>query len=169
MRNHLSSALGIFTNTRFSQRPCSKATGWGSTFSLRLRDLFGLWHLFWAFGKISFRLRVLCGGTSCICRPEFKFTSQYLVKVDDFFLHYLQKVTLLFSFLFGKKIMIFTAWRNLLWAGWRSDGTIFTFRMARPWSCTNPLEQTSEQLQLASWKWGKSLNGLRVDYMELCN
>ena len=28
-----------------------------------------------------------------LCRPEFKFTSQYLVKVDDFFLHYLQKVS----------------------------------------------------------------------------
>ena len=25
-------------------------------------------------------------------RPEFDFTSQYIVKVDDFFLHYLQKV-----------------------------------------------------------------------------
>ena len=27
-----------------------------------------------------------------IFRPEFNFTSQYLVRVDDFFLHYLQKV-----------------------------------------------------------------------------
>lgn len=25
-------------------------------------------------------------------RPEFNFTSQYLVRVDDFFLHFLQKV-----------------------------------------------------------------------------
>ena len=25
--------------------------------------------------------------------PEYKFTSQYVVKVDDFFLHYLQKVS----------------------------------------------------------------------------
>ena len=25
-------------------------------------------------------------------RPDFEFTSQYIVKVDDFFLHYLQKV-----------------------------------------------------------------------------
>ena len=26
-------------------------------------------------------------------RPDFEFTSQYIVKVDDFFLHYLQKVS----------------------------------------------------------------------------
>ena len=26
-------------------------------------------------------------------RSEFQFTSQYLVKVDDFFLHYIQKVS----------------------------------------------------------------------------
>lgn len=30
-------------------------------------------------------------------RPEFNFTSQYLVRVDDFFLHYLQKVRNLFT------------------------------------------------------------------------
>ena len=28
-------------------------------------------------------------------RPMFDFTSQYIVKVDDFFLHYLQKVNLI--------------------------------------------------------------------------
>ena len=33
-------------------------------------------------------------GSLCF-RPEFNFTSQYLVRVDDFFLHYLQKVNYL--------------------------------------------------------------------------
>lgn len=30
-------------------------------------------------------------------RPEYDFTSQYVVKVDDFFLHYLQRVSSLFT------------------------------------------------------------------------
>ena len=35
-------------------------------------------------------------GVGSLCfRPEFNFTSQYLVRVDDFFLHYLQKVNYL--------------------------------------------------------------------------
>jgi len=37
------------------------------------------------------------GGTSLsylnVFRAEFEFTSQYVVQVDDFFLHYLQKVS----------------------------------------------------------------------------
>ncbi len=34
-------------------------------------------------------------------RPEFNFTSQYLVRVDDFFLHYLQKVRNLLMYYFS--------------------------------------------------------------------
>lgn len=34
-----------------------------------------------------------------VCRPVYDFTSQYIVKVDDFFLHYLQKVMVYLFFI----------------------------------------------------------------------
>jgi len=37
-------------------------------------------------------------------RPEFDFTSQYIIKVDDFFLHYLQKVTIIYCLLVIERI-----------------------------------------------------------------
>ena len=37
-------------------------------------------------------------------RPEFDFTSQYIIKVDDFFLHYLQKVTIIYCLLVTDRI-----------------------------------------------------------------
>lgn len=46
------------------------------------------------FLKYSWNCLILTYFALLHFRPEYDFTSQYIVKVDDFFLHYLQRVRL---------------------------------------------------------------------------